>query len=429
MNQDQALEILFAGYSALLTGEAGSGKTYVLNKFIEQSRKHGKVVAVTATTGLAATHLNGETIHKWSKIGINKFLSPDFIKRISDKDADRIIDTDILIIDEISMLNDYQFDMINQVLKTIRRSKLPFGGIQVVLSGDFFQLPPIRKEVQADIFGKAVAGFVTSSLAFKELNPKICYLTSQFRQDDESLKNILKMIRTGDIDEYEIEQLTNRMNKKPQDETVTNLHTRNVDVDLLNQKELAKIRENEHKFLMTSSGPRQNVATLVTSVLAPAQLKLKIGASVMAIKNDPRGRYVNGSLGKVIDFDSKATGEVPIVKFNNGKTVAVEYDEWRLEDGNKVLASVRQIPLRLAYAITIHKSQGMTLDGAVIDLSKAFTPGMGYVALSRVKSLDDLYLLGLNNTALMVSEEAKELDIIFKKKSKQDWNEFKESKK
>ncbi len=419
MNQDQALAILMAGHSTLIVGEAGSGKTYVLNQFINQARKAGKIVAVTATTGLAATHLGGETIHRWSKIGIADYLPADFFKKFRKNDVDRIKNADILVIDEISMLNDFRFDMINQILKTARGSGQPFGGIQVVLSGDFFQLPPINKKQQVDIFGGQSAGFVTSSSAYQELSPKICYLSSQFRQIDDELSEILMSIRSGNVDQHEIDLLLGRMDKKPDPgRAVVNLHTTNIDVDYINEKELAKIEEPEFKFGMSSSGDRNSVSLLTTTVLAPIQLVLKKTAVVMAVKNDSRERFVNGSLGTVIDFATKSGQKIPIVKFNNGKTVEVEPDEWRLFENEKTLASVRQIPLRLAYAITVHKSQGMTLDGAIVNLSKAFSPGMGYVALSRIKSLEDLYLRGINQMALTILDEAREIDAKLKEESK-----------
>lgn len=419
MNQDQALAILMAGNSTLIVGEAGSGKTYLLNQFIDQARKAGKIVAVTATTGLAATHLGGETIHRWSKIGIADYLPADFFKKFRKNDVDRIKKADVLVIDEVSMLNDFRFDMINHILKTARGNNQPFGGIQVVLSGDFFQLPPINKKQQSDIFGGQSAGFITASSAYHELNPKVCYLSSQYRQADDDLSQVLMSIRSGGVDQYEIDLLLSRMDKIPESgRAIVNLHTTNVDVDYINEKELAKINETEHKFVMSSSGDRNSVSLLTTTVLAPIELALKKTAVVMAVKNDSRERFVNGSLGIVIDFATKAGQKVPVVKFNNGKTVEVEPDEWKLFENEKVLAGVRQIPLRLAYAITVHKSQGMTLDGAIVNLSKAFSPGMGYVALSRIKSLDDLYLRGINQMALTILDEARDIDNRLREESK-----------
>ena len=181
MDQAQALKILNSGRSVLITGRAGSGKTYLLNQFIKARRQAGKVLAITATTGLAATHIGGETIHRWSKIGVHDRLPATFFQKLTTKDRQRLLEVDTLIIDEISMLSDQQFDMINQVLKAVRSSTAPFGGVQVVMSGDFFQLPPIKRQVvQLDVFSDgAGAGFVTSSRAYQELAPTVCYLESQ----------------------------------------------------------------------------------------------------------------------------------------------------------------------------------------------------------------------------------------------------------
>lgn len=424
MNQAQALAILQAGRSALITGRAGSGKTYLLNRFIEAQRQAGKVLAITATTGLAATHIGGETIHRWSKIGVHDQLPATFFQKLTAKDRQRLLEVDTLIIDEISMLADHQFDMINQVLKTVRGSLAPFGGVQVVMSGDFFQLPPIKRQiVQLDVFSDGTgAGYVTSSQAYQELAPTVCYLESQFRQSDDNLLSVLEAIRTGNFDEYEFEFLKSRLHQKPTeaDGVVTNLHTSNMDVDRVNDISLARIHDELVSYQMTGSGSRYGLEVLKKSVLAPEQLDLKLGAEVMTIKNDAKSRFVNGSLGKVVDFATKDGQRLPVVKFNSGRQVLIEPDSWDLAENDTKVASVTQLPLRLAYAITIHKAQGMTLDKAKINLAKAFTPGMGYVALSRVRRLEDLYLMGINQMALTVSEEARQLDEDLKHQSRME---------
>lgn len=424
MNQTQALAILQAGRSALITGRAGSGKTYLLNRFIKTQRQAGKVLAITATTGLAATHIGGETIHRWSKIGVHDQLPATFFQKLTAKDRQRLLEVDTLIIDEISMLADHQFNMINQVLKTVRGSLASFGGVQVVMSGDFFQLPPIKRQtIQLDVFGDgAGAGFVTSSQAYQELAPTVCYLESQFRQSDDNLLSVLEAIRTGNFDEYEFEFLKSRLHQQPTeaDGVVTNLHTSNMDVDRVNNISLARIRDELVSYQMTGSGSRYGLEILKKSVLAPEQLDLKLGAEVMTIKNDAKSRFVNGSLGKVVDFATKDGRRLPVVKFNSGRQVLIEPDNWDLAENDTKVASVTQLPLRLAYAITIHKAQGMTLDKAKINLAKAFTPGMGYVALSRVRRLEDLYLMGINQMALTVSEEARQLDEDLKHQSRME---------
>lgn len=424
MNQERALELLNSGRSALITGRAGSGKTYLLNQFIKASRAAGKTLAITATTGLAATHLGGETIHRWSKIGIYEELPKNFFQKLTNKDRQRLMEVDVLIIDEISMLSDNQLTMIDRVLRGARQNQSPFGGVQLVMSGDFFQLPPIKRvATQLDVFGGgAGAGFVTDSASFADLNPRICYLESQFRQSDNDLLDVLEAIRAGTVDEYELNFLNQRLNRQPRegDGVVTNLHTTNLDVDRVNSSSLAKIPHQVETFLMTGDGSRYALEALKKTVLAPEQLDLKLGAEVMAIKNDQKLRFVNGSLGRVVNFTRKKGLKLPVVEFNSGAVVTIEPDSWDLTENDVKIATVIQLPLRLAYAITVHKAQGMTLDKAKINLARAFTPGMGYVALSRVRRLEDLYLMGLNQMALTVSEEARQLDEDLKRLSRME---------
>ena len=418
MQQDLALEIMLSGKSVFLTGPAGSGKTFLLNQFISLAKKQGKHVSVTATTGLAATHLNGNTIHSWSGMGIMDYIPNGFSENLSKTRRETIEKTDVLIIDEISMLHDFRLDMIDDICRIIRKNDIPFGGIQLILSGDFFQLPPINRA------GNKLGGFVTNSRSWQELDPAICYLTDQFRQDDEELLDILYCIRSGDLTDDQVEKLLERRNYTPsEDDKVAELYTTNVDVDKINEARLSAIDSKEHVFSQSSTGSKNYVDNLERSVLAPSELKLKIGALVMAVKNSPDKNYINGSLGEVIDFDYQ-TG-YPVVEFNNGKVVTVLPDTWEMRDGDKKRASITQVPLRLAWAITVHKSQGMTLDAAKIDLSKAFVEGMGYVALSRVKNLHNLYLTGLNQMALRVSSEARAIDDELGRKALEDVEKYK----
>ena len=404
MNQKLALEIMLAGESVLLTGPAGSGKTYVLNQLIKYAKADGKHVSVTATTGLAATHLGGTTIHSWSGMGINDALPPGFADHMAKGRREIIEKTDILIIDEISMLHDYRLDMVDEICRVVRKQPdTPFGGIQVIMSGDFFQLPPVNR-------GDSRAGsFVVNSNVWRELEPTICYLEEQYRQDDEVLLDILNALRAGDIRRHHAEKLLARADTEPEDPSqLTELHTVNIDVDSINEKRLEEVEGDELSYHQVTTGAQNYVENLQRSVLAPAVLRLKEGALVMAVKNSIDRKYANGSIGVVMEFD--AATEYPVVKFRNGKEVTMQPDTWELRDGDKKRASITQIPLRLAWAITVHKSQGMTLDAARVDLRKAFVEGMGYVALSRVRSLDTLYLSGINQMALRVSDEAQSID-------------------
>ena len=404
---------MLSGESVLLTGPAGAGKTHVLNQFVRLARSDGKKVSVTATTGLAATHLGGTTIHSWSGIGVADALSPGFVEHLSKTRHDIIEKTDVLVIDEISMLHDYRLDMVDHVCRVVRKQPdAPFGGIQVIMSGDFFQLPPINR-------GEArQGGFVVNSRVWQELDPVVCYLEEQYRQDDEQLLEILNAMRAGDLRRHHVELLLSRTEVYPDDtEHLTELHTVNIDVDKLNSAKLASIDGDEISFEQTHTGSENYVQSLQRSVLAPKTLQLKTGALVMAVKNSTERKYVNGSLGTVLDFEPYTN--YPVVKFQNGKTVTMMPDTWEQRDGDKKRASITQIPLRLAWAITVHKSQGMTLDAAKIDLRKAFVEGMGYVALSRVKNVNNLYLAGINQMALRVSPEAQRIDATLRDKTAQ----------
>lgn len=419
MKQSLALEILLSGESALLTGPAGTGKTFVLNQFIRASKDEGKYVSVTATTGLAATHLGGTTIHAWAGIGVLDYLPDRFVDHIAKGRREIIEKTDILIIDEISMLHDYRLDMVDEVCRLVRKAPdVPFGGIQVVMSGDFFQLPPVNRA------GSREGGFVVHSDAWRELNPVILYLDEQFRQrEGDALLDILTSLRANDLRRHHAEKLLERTKyEPPTDADLTELHTVNIDVDQINRRRLAGLAGDEVQYTQHTTGSANYVENLQRSVLAPVELVLKLGALVMAVKNDQSKRYANGSIGMVVDFEPAT--DYPVVQFRNGRTVVMQPDTWELRDGDKKRASISQVPLRLAWAITVHKSQGMTLDAARIDLRKAFVPGMGYVALSRVRDIDNLYLTGINRTALQMSDEAYTIDERLKMRAANDRERF-----
>lgn len=418
MKQNLALEIMLAGENVFLTGAAGSGKTHTLNQFIRFAKNDGKKVSVTATTGLAATHLGGNTIHAWSGMGIYDFLPKNFAEKMTKTRAEIIKNTDVLIIDEISMLHDFRLDMVDEICRKIRQNfETPFGGIQVILCGDFFQLPPINRA------NGRTGGFVVRSQVWQEMNPAICYLEENFRQGDDTLTEILNAMRADDLRRHHAESLIERIDEQPEDfENLTELHTTNFDVDSINVEKLNELKGEEFFFVQSTTGAKNYVETLRKSVLAPEVLRLKKGALVIAVKNSQNKSYVNGSIGQVVEFDPFT--ESPVVKFQNGKTVTMQPETWELRDGDKKRASISQIPLRLAYAITVHKSQGMTLDAARIDLRKAFAEGMGYVALSRVRSLDKIYLLGINKTALKMSEEAQRIDKYLKEESQKAEEKF-----
>lgn len=421
MDQKLALEIMLGGHNVLLTGPAGSGKTYVLNEFIRRAKKEGKYVAVTATTGLAATHIGGNTIHAWSGIGISDHIGKHWEENLLKGRRDIIEATDVLIIDEISMLHDFRLDMVDEAARRVRKDKqhLPFGGIQIIMSGDFFQLPPVNRSNNSD---ERQGSFVVHAEIWEELDPVICYLTEQHRQDDDDFLEILNAMRSGDVRRRHAEMLLERVNAPLEHGEATELHTVNIDVDRINERRLGTLEEGEEYYEMITTGRDVYIETLKRSCLAVEHLVLKKGAFVMCIKNNAEKRYANGTLGTVIDFEEDT--RYPVVNLHSGRTITITPETWELRDGTKKRASITQIPLRLAWAITVHKSQGMTLDAARVDLRKAFVEGMGYVALSRVRNLQNLSLVGINRMALQISPEALEIDKHLRTKSEQDADKF-----
>jgi len=420
MTQDTALAILSTGANVFLTGEPGSGKTYVVNKYIAALRAHGLNVAVTASTGIAATHIGGVTIHSWCGIGIKDYLSKRELEFIADNErlSKKILETHVLIIDEISMLEAKTLEMVDQVLRQVRNSAQPFGGLQVVLVGDFFQLPPITKRQNEQ------PSFAFEAPAWAEAMFTICYLTEQHRQSDPALSSVLADIRGGDISDATHTHLRTRHVLHHQEKnTATKLFSHNANVDSVNIEKLAELPGEIHSFMMTSHGSKPKIESLIRGCLSPEKLDLKIGAAVMCTRNNPELGFVNGTLGTVIDFDP-AEG-FPIIRTSAGRVITIEPMEWAIEDGDKIMASVTQVPLRLAWAITVHKSQGMSLDAAMMDLSRSFAYGQGYVALSRVRTLDGIFLLGWNDRALMIDPSIQIQDRILRTHSlaaETDWN-------
>lgn len=406
MLQSEALDILKLGHNVYLTGAAGAGKTHVLNEFIKYLRENNIVVGVTASTGIAATHMNGMTIHSWAGLGAGDTIDLEHILAKTSLKK-RMSDTKVLIIDEVSMLDGRILDAVDAVTRAFKDKSKPFGGLQLVLSGDLFQLPPVTKSGEPF--------FVFQSEAWRSARLKICYLEEQYRQDDGNLLSLLNAIRSNNVDETHFEELSERIKPAPEGEDIIKLYTHNAHVDDINKTELNKLQTETKTYQMTSRGRKIAVESLVKRCLAPEQLILKAGSEVMFVANNPAKHFYNGTLGKVVKFNSEG---LPVIQTRE-RLITAEEHSWKTEDGDKTIAEVTQLPLRLAWAITIHKSQGMSLDAAEIDLSKSFEPGMGYVALSRVRSIDGLYIKGINNMALVVNPQIIELDVSLRARSRQ----------
>ena len=395
MTQETALSILKTGANVFLTGEPGAGKTFVINQYVTWLEAAGLSVAVTASTGIAATHIGGMTIHSWSGVGARDTLNAYDLDQIVSKEriVKRMKKTHVLIIDEISMLDGTLLDMVDIICRTVRTSTEAFGGIQVVFVGDFFQLPPVTKTGD-------VMRYAFESRAWENTRPLVCYITEQFRQADELLLSLLGSIRKGEIEEEHYTLLNEQTSIDYEDIEPTRLYTHNTDVDAVNAQKLAELKGAAKTYTMHARGNKIMHESLMRNCLSPAVLSLKEDAMVMCTKNNFEAGYVNGTLARVVGFDSYEGN--PIIETADKRRITIEPVSWELAEEGKVLASIEQLPLRLAWAITVHKSQGMSLDAAEVDLSKAFVYGQGYVALSRVRSLAGLKVLGMSANALMV---------------------------
>lgn len=408
MTQERALDILKTGANVFLTGEPGAGKTYVINQYVAWLEAAGLNVAVTASTGIAATHIGGMTIHSWSGVGIKDSLSPYDLEQITTKEriVKRAKAAQVLVIDEISMLDGKVLDMVDQVLRTVRQKPEAFGGLQIVCIGDFFQLPPVTR--QGDMMRYAF-----ECNAWLNMKPLICYITEQYRQDDEMLLGLLGSIRRNEIEEEHYTLLNEQKEIAYENIEPTRLYTHNADVDTVNNQKLSELPGSGKKFQMSGKGKKPMIEGLIKNCLSPEMLVLKEDAMVMCTKNNFEAGYVNGTLARVVRFDEG----YPVIETTEGKEILMKTTTWELAEDGKVLASIEQLPLRLAWAITVHKSQGMSLDAAEIDLSKAFVYGQGYVALSRVRSLDGLKILGMHPNALQVDPKIVQQDTKFHKES------------
>jgi hypothetical protein len=426
MTQHEALNILKTGANVFLTGEPGSGKTYTINEYVRYLRDHEVEVAITASTGIAATHLGGMTIHSWSGIGIKRKFDKYDLDKIASNEyvSKRIRRAKVLVIDEVSMLSATTLSMVEAVCREVKQNNDAFGGLQVIFVGDFFQLPPVvRMESEAEknqqemfIEYDKMPVFACDSPAWHRASPVVCYITEQYRQDDADFLAILSAIRNDSFDKKHLAKIeTRKVSKANFPKNAPKLFSHNVDVDYVNTEMLSKIEKEIETFTMDCVGPDALVAIMRKGCLSPEILALKIGAEVMFTKNNPKEGFVNGTLGTVVDFVKGY--KFPIVKTRNNKTIVVEPMEWSVEENGKIRAKITQVPLRLAWAITVHKSQGMSMDEAIMDLGEVFEYGQGYVALSRVRRLSGLHILGLSEKAFKVHPEILSKDKTFREYS------------
>lgn len=409
-SQENALELLTSGMNVFLTGNAGTGKTTVITEFLKNAVDP---IAITATTGIAALNMRdhikantGEdvdamTIYRWSGIGIGPYNNAyqgyetnekcwarlmDEMRRPPHKFSrakaiDRICDAKTLIIDEISMLPGKALTFLDYFFRRVRNQHVPFGGIQMVLVGDFLQLPPVSKT------GKYDWCFMTKAWQEADFTPAV--LTRIHRQDDDEFKGLLNAVRVGRISESHAASLKKRVARFPSEKLIR-LYTHNVQVDKFNTMRLNMIEEPSVTVEMRDSG-HPGCTWVRENLVCPELLELKVGARVMVTVN-LSDNVVNGSLGTIVRLGEKGGRPAAEVALDSGDVVEIETYVWNVVPGSPEKGFVSQLPLRLAWATTIHKSQGLSLDSALIDARAAREPGQAYVALSRVRTMRGLFL-------------------------------------
>ena len=385
--------------SLFLTGKAGTGKTTFLREVVRNTKKK---CIVLAPTGIAAVNAGAMTIHSFFQFGLGPFvqgvIEPKSDFRINKSKLELIRNLQLLIIDEVSMVRADLMDHIDVELRRIRRNSKPFGGVQLLLIGDLQQLPPIAHGSEDDLLRQYYKTlYFFSSAALKSMKYSCIELKNVYRQTDRHFIDILNHARECTLTYQDIADLNDRFipgfSPKPE-EGYIRLMTHNRQVDNINETELSKLDSHAYTFeaAVTGTFPEESFPTANS-------LTLKKGAQVMFIKNDPERRFINGTLGEVRSIDKNS---IAVRLAESGKTIDVEPMEWQniryqfdeesKEISSKQIGRFKQYPLKAAWAITIHKSQGLTFDKAIVDVHAAFSPGQAYVALSRCRTLDGLVL-------------------------------------
>ncbi|XVE83596.1 hypothetical protein DITRI_Ditri16bG0099500 [Diplodiscus trichospermus] len=404
--QNEVLDHIRRGRSVFITGSAGTGKTILLKHITKTlQRIYGKsAVFVTAPTGVAACAIHGQTLHSFAGIGFGNDGREVLLDRVlNDKKAyARWNKAQVLVMDEISLVEAKLFDNLEYIAKTVRESDKVWGGIRLVGCGDFFQLPPIFKQYDPSRKEFAFEADCWDSSFDMQLE-----LTKIFRQSEDRLIKLLQGIRRGNSDPEDLQFLELSCSASQPDPSVVQLYPRNDDVNRVNEGRMKALSEKKVIYEAFDEGKKPWKRQLALG-LAPDKLVLCKGARVMLIKNlNVRRGLVNGATGIVTGFTESSIGTIltpdkllPVVEFDSGPEIVIEPEKWYVMEGSSPVACRLQLPLVLAWAISIHKCQGMSLDRIHTDLSRAFGCGMVYVALSRVRSLDGLHLSGFSPSAI-----------------------------
>lgn len=399
MNSSEAIkEILSKRDHFFITGKAGTGKSTLLRKFLGKTKDNAVVVA---PTGVAALNVGGETIHSFFRLRPGGTFSD--IYKMAEKARRIYNEMDTLIIDEISMVRADLLDMVDYFLRIQREAPdLPFGGVRVIFFGDLYQLPPVLTNNEKSAFSTHYKSpYFFEAKVMKQISIRTLELTKVYRQSDEDFINTLNNIRHGQVTDGDLELINSQVDPEytpDEDDKIIYLTTTNAIVEKINRVKLSRIDSDERIFKSTVSGQFNASAAPVDELLT-----LKRGAQVMMVNNDSQNRWVNGSLGKIREFYEKDGDRSISVELEGGEIVEVEPNSWEshkygIDDStgkvvSNVIGSFTQFPLKLAWAITIHKSQGKTFDRVYLDLGYgSFAHGQTYVALSRVRSLEGLVL-------------------------------------
>ena len=403
--EDISEQIEHSDNNFYITGKAGSGKSTLLSYFRTITQKK---VAVLAPTGVAAIRVKGQTIHSFFRFP-PKVMQTKHIRKVWDQDI--LLNLEVLIIDEISMVRADVFDAIDYSLR-VHRKKLtkPFGGVQLVVFGDLFQLPPVVNFDESDILRKLYpnGSFFFQSNIFQDSHFHKIELQHIYRQKDEYFIQLLNGIRDGSITNSELNDINESVSHKVNmQEGKIILTTTNAQANKFNQDYLSQVPGEEFNFKAQAQGN-------FGKEIFPTDefLRLKQGAQVLMIKNDPEKRWVNGSIGKIHSIAEKKIkvfieGKIYEVRKEKWERIQYKYDDSKEEISEEVVGAFKQYPIRLAWAITIHKSQGQTFDKVIIDMSRgAFAAGQLYVAMSRCKTLDGVELIRpILKKDIMSSEE------------------------
>ena len=399
--------------SLFLTGKAGTGKTTFLREVVHYTKKK---CIVLAPTGIAAVNAGAMTIHSFFQFGLGPFvqgvIEPKSDFRINKSKLELIRHLQLLIIDEVSMVRADLMDHIDVELRRIRRNIKPFGGVQLLMIGDLQQLPPIAHGGEDELLRQYYKTlYFFSSAALKSMKYSCIELKNVYRQTDRHFIDILNHARDCTLTSQDISDLNARyvpgFSPKPEDGYIR-LMTHNRQVDYVNETELEKLDSKPYTFVAAVTGtfPEESYPTANS-------LTLKMGAQVMFIKNDPERRFINGTLGEVKSIDKNSiavrlaeSGTVIDVEPMEWQNIRYQFDEESKEISAKQIGRFKQYPLKAAWAITVHKSQGLTFDKAIIDVHAAFSPGQAYVALSRCRTLDGLVLSSPVSASVFMRDNA-----------------------